>query len=158
MEAKELMINDIISVGGTVQRVIQIGKAGCTVLPAEYPYFERRLLNIDYDKEVCVLGIGTNTLGYYNEVDIYPITLTPDFLEKNGFFVYMSTFSKVKTKFYSSYELLKKGIVFSVENDQDINSFIRIDNYVVFKLNYIHELQHLLRMCKMIDKSDNFIL
>lgn len=92
----------------------------------------------------------------YEEDWFEPITLTPEILENNGFFVYMSTFSKVKTKFYSSYELLKKGIVFSVENDQDINSFIRIDNYVVFKLNYIHELQHLLRMCKMIDKSDNF--
>ena len=73
-----------------------------------------------------------------DDISLYPISLTREILENNGF-----------TRFGTSYIL--KGEHFGLDNPSNPNNYL--DNYWLkisikaVHIEYVHELQHALRLC-----------
>lgn len=96
----------------------------------------------------CVVLQGYEPIGLdWN--DIEPIPLTPEILEKNGF--------KNKPHF-RTYE--KDGVPFFVEIDKAELCLGDCwdDNSIIYACQYVHELQHALRLCGLNELADNFII
>lgn len=90
--------------------------------------------------------------------DFEPIPLTAEILEKNGFV-------KVKRE-WSSYwyldfdetihiEITDKKIL-NVWMDYDGNDYDQYSDYCMPVPEYVHELQHALRLCGLTELADNF--
>ena len=81
---------------------------------------------------------------------IFPIPLTPEILEKNGFVKCIGGRSK------KSLQLIGDGLYVSWWNDRIVIRYKRVLGHPSAYLNcdcrYVHELQHALRPCK-IDKE-----
>lgn len=90
---------------------------------------------------------GTEIL--LNEADIQPIPLSPEILTKNGFTL---------TKSGDFYKLIDSNYDWSVEisNNDNRIGYVSGDGNVTKRFNYVHELQHALRLCGLTDLADNF--
>ena len=66
---------------------------------------------------------------------IYPVLLTGEILKSNGF-----AFDKIE----GSYRHIDLGVWIDGRHEQ----FGCMISYIYVELNYVHELQHVLRMCK----------
>ena len=73
-----------------------------------------------------------------------PIPLTPEILEKNGW---------KETEYWHEYEDGNTIIQYSLSNIWGIINGIEIEH---FKCEYVHQYQHLLRLCGLDDLADNF--
>ena len=132
MEAKELMIGDWVYnetfCGGKARQVFEIR--------------ERGGLTLKYSSMIC----GSNV------IDISPIPLTAEIIEKNWF-----------SRFFSEYKMRYDNgiisIVFSI-NKIDIDWIDIVDNEIgnihLKNIRYVHELQHALRLCGLDELADNF--
>lgn len=79
-----------------------------------------------------------------NEYKPQPIPLTPEILEKNGW---------EETEYWHEYEDGNTIIQYSLSNIWGIINGIEIEH---FKCEYVHQLQHLLRLCGLDELADNF--
>jgi len=87
---------------------------------------------------------------YYSINEIEPIPLTPEILEKNGFELYEQDFTSHKVYKFGSLDYIEvdewyMGVGGYVEY-KHFNTTHRFIHYV-FKLYYVHELQHALKLC-----------
>lgn len=73
---------------------------------------------------------------------IFPIKLTEDILKKNGFVENKGAWW-LKSELFTLNEFIKGGYCSSAFHEQVI-------------INYVHELQHALRMCGLNEFADNF--
>lgn len=123
MKATELMLGDWVSALGKNCRITSIDK---------------------YDAKVCT--DPEDELFFLD--DIYPIPLTPEILEKNGF-----VFRADNDTMYGEYYL----------HNQSTFAIKMFNGYLVgmcmsedLEFHYVHELQHALRLCGLGDLADNF--
>lgn len=79
---------------------------------------------------------------------VRPIPLTPEILEKNGFY-------KNATPNEYEYNYGVFDIFYNIKH-----SLVRIELYerncYEFTIGYVHEFQHALRLCGLTDLADNF--
>lgn len=88
----------------------------------------------------------------YNEDDIEPILLTPEILEKNGYIFDAKETNKLKdimpnTNMYK----FPLGVGFYIEHNTIKNTYVLSDHGWI-QMKYVHEFQHLLKLCG-IDKQ-----
>ena len=119
MRLEELMIGDILEYMGTIVKVYSIGAKICV-------------------KE-C---FGKNTYIVNFDNLLKGLELTPEILEKNGLKI-----DKYKGGFFPA--CFKEDEYFDVEiemKDEEIAWSINCGEYWIKRLNYVHELQHALRL------------
>ena len=73
-----------------------------------------------------------------------PVPLTPEILKKNGW---------EETEYWHEYKDGNTIIQYSLSNIWGIINEIEIEH---FKCEYVHQLQHLLRLCGLDELADNF--
>ena len=73
-----------------------------------------------------------------------PIPITPEILEKNGW---------KETEYWHEYKDGNTIIQYSLSNIWGIINGVEIEH---FKCEYVHQLQHLLRLCGLDELADNF--
>ena len=76
--------------------------------------------------------------------DIKPIPLTPEILEKNGW---------KETAYWHEYQDGKNTIQCCLPDMRGIINEIEIEH---FECEYVHQYQHLLRLCRLDEIADNF--
>ena len=116
MEAKDLMINDWVSVSGTPMRIAALGTVRAGFLD------------------------GNGEMFFHGYDSIKPIPLTAEILEKNKY-DYNDSLCEWATDSFC----IEFGHVLSNEGQPD-HFFIWVSNCEV-ELNYVHELQHAIRLC-----------
>ena len=94
-------------------------------------------LNIEHDYAECY-GVEA----YYD--DIKPISLTPEILKKNGW---------KETQYWHEYQDGKNTIQCCLPDMRGRINGIEIEH---FKCEYVHQYQHLLRLCGLNELADNF--
>lgn len=126
MDSKSLMIGDWVNVRGRFVYAIENGNASC----GKITDFETRAKKINCltDKAIYV---DAHTDG---EIAFEPIPLTPEILEKNG----------IKFQYGSPWYQWHDGRLQIVYDD------------VRLCVDYVHTLQHLLRLCGLDELADNF--
>ena len=80
----------------------------------------------------------------FRAYEFEPIPLTPEILEKNGW---------KETEYWHEYEDGNTIIQYSLSNIWGIINEIEIEH---FKCEYVHQYQHLLRLCGLNELADNF--
>lgn len=136
IKVTELMINDWVKLNGSNYQVQVIKKKGVIKLYENTKYGEHDIeLNTDWIEEF-----------------VEPIPLTSEILEKNGYTPHDDLVGRV-VEWCSE----DNRIIMS-DWEYDINSnnhwYIHIDNedmdtICTAEITYVHELQHLLRLCKI---------
>ena len=86
---------------------------------------------------------GEGFLGGVDEL-IRPIPLTHEILEKNGW---------KETQYWHEYQDGKNTIQCCLPDMRGIINGIKIEH---FKCEYVHQYQHLLRLCELNELADNF--
>ena len=81
---------------------------------------------------------------YSRDIQVKPITLTPEILEKNGW---------KETAYWHEYKDGDTIIQCSLPDMRGVINGIEIE---YFKCEYVHQLQHLLRLCGFKELADNF--
>ena len=134
MKERDLMIGDLVTYTGDDEGPITASIEG---------------INEDSDFGVEILGTCERI------EDIEPIPLTAEILEKNGFEsrdnFYEITFqtNKIDNSIFRIAEFEKSGNWFF--------GFFDFPNLIEnFRINYVHELQHALRLCGLNELADNF--
>ena len=82
--------------------------------------------------------------GDYEGYEPQPIVLTPEILEKNGW---------KETEYWHEYQDGKNTIQCCLPDMRGRINGIEIEN---FKCEYVHQYQHLLRLCGLNELADNF--
>ena len=83
------------------------------------------------------------TNDYSRDIQVKPIPLTPEILEKNGW---------KETEYWHEYKDGNTIIQYSLSNIWGIINEIEIEH---FKCEYVHQYQHLLRLCGLDELADN---
>lgn len=130
MKTTELMINDLVMFNGEVYRIKNIhGNAELVDLS---PYYVKSKKG-EYLMPICK-----------HASLIYHIDLTDEILKENGFEMYLGDWCLVGSLF-KMHIFVEGGYCASAFSEQ------------VF-INYVHELQHALRICGLSDLADNLKL
>lgn len=131
MKANELMIGDWVNFGSFIRQVIQS----------------------DYYQDVngdCVLD------------GVKPIPLTADILEKNGWKKefdkkpYMTFYHLEDEKYWLMWCISEHTLDIQRQNKTLLDQYNLCAERVVIACNYVHQLQHALRLCGLNDLADNF--
>ena len=160
MEAKELMINDIVGSRFQAQPMRYSGIFTNYEPLNEKPYTRLRLMFSENE------GLDVP------ECDVVPIPLTPEILEKNGFWygILPDEDDMLSLGLGVPVDIEKRwvfdnenggtiSITFPNESDGGIINIHNDDKHLSFVWYYdlnIHELQHALRLCGLSDIADNF--
>lgn len=107
------------------------------------------------DKPVKVLQLSENSK--YDWVK--PIPLTPEILEKNGFemFKYDGWVHYYRIFGNSALPFVLHSMIGGEMLSQEVNLFsTSTDTNCGIDINYVHELQHALRLCSLNKLADNF--
>lgn len=128
MKVKELMIGDIVSYNGSICRVTSTECFG-------------NLVGVENDT-ICEL---------VSDAELSPIPLTPEILKKNGW---------QKNGIYNDYILIDDENNFVGYNMSFNSVSITIDDRnalhkMKITANYVHKLQHALRLCGLDELADN---
>ncbi len=153
MKANELMIGDWVQYNGVVCRVYGLE------LPS--PRKNERFNN------KAIIHLWHNGFIDALEEDVFPIPLTAEILEKNGLHMGENVISDEKAEPYytptkivlSKDEWMVNPMAgFSIWQLGLSHHETRIDEggYMHIRINYVHELQHALRLCGLNDMADNF--
>lgn len=95
------------------------------------------------DVEFIREKISRHSKGY--ETDVYPILLSEDFLLMNGF-----------TKQFQSADKITYSIQdFSISSDGFNNFWFHTNNDKYIMVDYVHQLQHILKSLNMYDIAEN---
>ena len=105
---------------------------------------------------VLIDDISLEGEGFLGGVDglIRPIPLTPEILEKNGFGFVKGSYTHSVWNGYWIYKDLELGTC-CLDRENNWPCFINIDDMNI-KCEYVHQLQHALRLCKLGDLAVNF--
>lgn len=126
MKSEELMIGDFVSI----------------TEPDDFHGYVGKVVNIN--GETCYITVHISDMHPHDVLcdDLLPIPLTPEILEKNGFFVDSNGI------FY-----LKENLKFGFKKDIDYGYWFvnRADNHkeYICTCDFVHELQHALKFCKI---------
>lgn len=146
MEAKELMINDIVGTRFHAQPMRYSGIFTNYEPLNEKPYTRLRLMFSENE------GLDVP------ECDIIPIPLTKEVLKANGFILKGKT-SEYDHDSYYKYYVDKDDNAYEL-NFTPTNGCIELFGknriYGIKYIKYVHELQHALRLCGLIELADNF--
>ena len=104
-------------------------------------------------EQVCEILERMVMLAYndlYNYDEIEPIPITPEILEKNGMHLYNRKTNNLMEECNHS-DVFEEDDNYRVELSLDYDGSIRWtingDEYTIMPLNYVHQLQHALRLC-----------
>ena len=103
-----------------------------------YNSYHKKNIKWNYSEMFCPNGIPV--IGR----DLKPIPLTPEILEKNGW---------KETQYWHEYQDGKNTIQCCLPDMRGIINGIEIEH---FKCEYVHQYQHLLRLCGLDELADNF--
>ena len=103
-----------------------------------YNSYHKKNINWWYSDMVCPNGLIVTGR------DIKPIPLTPKILKKNRW---------KETEYWYEYKDGNTIIQYSLSNIWGIINEIEIEH---FKCEYVHQLQHLLRLCGLDELANNF--
>ena len=135
MKATELMIGDLVRYHSKLIKVTSL-----YAKPTEYGEFVSNEIGWSYSPNTWVDGDF-----------IEPITLTPEILEKNGFELRNGFFyHRIDDKPHHYDFKLKNGGVFASEGYTIGCGIYHLS------IRYVHELQHVLRLCGLNEFADNF--
>ena len=81
-----------------------------------------------------------------------PIPLTPEILEKNGF-VFDCDFWTIANPRYNNVRMVRYCSIDEDVTDAFLGHWAFDENYAI---DYVHELQHALRLCGLNELADNF--
>ena len=130
MTAKELQIGDWVLQDGFEYQVVMLRKCD---IRNEYP---------------IALDSIVHGYTYCPEDAIEPVPLTPEILEKNGWVTDGHTWWRNDEGFSISGEYYRR------KSGEPL--YISITGEATCDLNYVHTLQHALRLCGLHDLADNF--
>ena len=91
---------------------------------------------------------------YSRDIQVKPITLTPEILEKNGFGFVKSSDTRSVWNGQWIYKDLELATC-CLDREGNWPCFINIDDSNI-KCEYVHQLQHALRLCRLDELADNF--
>ena len=137
MKAKELMIGDWVA----YRHKYMLNPLLCEVISIDVPHGELVLRHLQSEK---VDEFGNK---YYKVIktryeDVFAIPLTAEILEKNG---------------WSLKPINEKASIWCHPDIPfHLSSYLKIWEFDMFSFNYIHELQHALRLCGLNELADNF--
>lgn len=106
-----------------------------------------------------VVGITTDSIettyeeGYYNEVFFDSIPLIPDILEKNGFTLFNQIENNIVYKYLLDNIQQNSAFITIVNNTEIYYSYDSDDDNSVISflpIQYVHELQHALKLCGIV--------
>ena len=83
---------------------------------------------------------------------IRPIPITPEILDKNGF-VFDCCFWAIANPRYNNVRMVTYYSIDDVVADAFLGHWAFDENYAI---DYVHELQHALRLCGLNELADNF--
>ena len=89
---------------------------------------------------------------YSRDIQIKPITLTPEILEKNGF-VFDCDFWTIANPRYNNVRMVTYYSIGDDVADAFLGHWAFDENYTI---DYVHELQQALRLVGLNDLADNF--
>ena len=116
--------------------------------------FNQKIVRVNEIKQNCLY---TEDNGYeYNELE--PIPLTEKILEMNGFTHNVTApCGYYNASVYDMHDILFHVSGDTYEDTWHTEVFIDHNNneYVLFNLCYVHELQHVLKLCSLNDLADN---
>lgn len=138
MEAKELMIGDWVHNETHLFGILHFSE-------------DIKVMNV-YDGLINYVVEELGLITGYELNECHPIPLTPEILEKNGF-VFDNCFWVIENPKYNAKTLIT---YYSVDDDV-ANAFLghwAFDEN--FAIDYVHELQHALRLCGLNELADNF--
>lgn len=134
MNATDLMLGDYIQIEDEIGNLI-----------TDY------ICDIGYIPQWNDLGVRTCKCGneWLRESEIIPLLLTPEILEKNGFSLNREeTDSTIQNVYrhYTEFFNFPLGSGFYIEYDTVDNVFW-ITDHAFIKFKYVHEFQHVLKLC-----------
>ena len=156
MKAEELMIGDWVLAEGKSVQVTNISVLGGDVIRVMNPFMS---YDIAYASNIIALSNGAKDI---NKIE--PIPITEEILKKNGFKNDVIAQKAIIAEGASNFSviLVSEDNRITLNNiDEYINSFnkwhVHIDTedmrtMCTSEITYVHELQHLLKLCK-IDKE-----
>ena len=103
-----------------------------------YNSYHKKNIKWNYSEMFCPNGIPV--IGR----DLEPIPLTPEILKKNGW---------KEAEYWLEYQDGENTIQFSHPNMLGMINGVFIEH---FKCEYVHQYQHLLRLCGLNELADNF--
>jgi hypothetical protein len=160
MKANELMIGDWVT-GIADDKLFPskyVGKSipckveGFSYEPIVQPSYTEKGIGIDLRPQIGLMVRVANNFGYmyFDAEKLSPIPLTPEILEKNGMHLYNRKTNRLMERCNHS-DCFKEDENFTVElsldNDGKIRWTINGDEYTIMPLDYVHQLQHALRLC-----------
>ena len=89
---------------------------------------------------------------YSRDIQVKPITLTPEILERNGF-VFDCDFWTIANPRYNNVRMVTYYSIGDDVSDAFLGHWAFDENYAI---DYVHELQHALRLCGLNELADNF--
>ena len=142
MKATELMVEDWVLINNIPHKIQAIDS-----IDAE----------IQADDELYYIGEDR----YHSEDKVEGIPLIPEILEKNGFemFKYDGWVHYYRIFGNSALPFVLHSMIGGEMLSQEVNLFsTSTDTNCGIDINYVHELQHALRLCKLNKLADNFKL
>ena len=127
MKAEELMIGDWVKMFNVAYIVSAINKNG-----------------VRFEQQNGFSG------GAYDAIE--PIPLTPEILEKNGMHLYNRKTNRLMEECNHSDCFIEdedNRVELSLDNNGKIRWSINSDEYTIIPLDYVHQLQHALRLCSI---------
>lgn len=126
MKANDLMIGDWVEIQDTPK------------------YYKVEGVNIFARGDACRLTFEDYVVETWCD-RVKPIPLTPEMLEANGF---------EQNENVKGYQYPNDNIIFCLEELSRVFIFNGVYNDIC--INYVHELQHALRLCGLTELADNF--
>lgn len=101
----------------------------------------------NWEDEISYFDADAGGALTFKTKNVNPVALTKEMLEKNGFEFFDSSYfnNNVSITFFST------GIYFTCDVYKD-----EVCDVIESHINYVHELQHLLRLCGLTEMADNF--
>ena len=148
MNARELMIGDL------VMAHYNDGETQCEFPAVVIAVFTDRLLCND---GIQIKSISSEYSGCEEEcINIEPIQITHEILEKNLKFVTANQY-RVVFRLYITENDCIQYTKYTTESERSNELMVYINGSAVsVHVRYVHELQHVLRVCGLNDFADNF--
>lgn len=134
MKATDLMIGDWVLLNGNPLKIQAIDSLGAEIVA------NGDLFCIKEDRWA------------YTADKIDSIPLTPEILEKNGF-VFDSDFWTISNPRYNNVRMVRYCSIDEEVTDAFLGHWAFDENYAI---DYVHELQHALRLCGLNELANNF--
>ena len=147
MKATELMIGDWVIFGDEPLKVQHIYNNGYDDVVAEIT--EESINEYDVCEEIRDVSL----------VNCSPIPVTPEILEKNGFemFKYDGWVHYYRIFGNSAIPFVLHSMIGGEMLSREVDIFsTSTDTNCGIEINYVHELQHALRLCGLDELADNF--